>query len=627
MPTFALKAVSAAVLSLVTFAATAADTNCPNCFAKRWVYFQGNLANPEHLAAIKRLVDDAKANGFNGIAINSGGYGSYTQLIVDPTTDYMKALDANLKAAVAYAASQKIELVPVGGGPGVPASKYPELTEALPASATYQVSGGVASIVPTPIPTEGTFDVKGSWEMDTGPDQDNPYVSIDPTEGHMDESTDTRSAVKLVPSAVAYTGTQRGWLNSRLMREFKLSANKAYRLSFWLKSSAGYATDKLFIQLIPTGSDQPIYRNGSSGLGWGTQPNGEWNAKGNSEEGMFDAGQDWKRYDLDFNTGDKSAIRMYLGTQSVGVAGTAVWVDDLQVTELGLAHPIRRSTTPIVVTPATGGTPYVENTDYEIDSTDKTRLRILRNSIAEGAKLKVSWYQSGVNMTGRWSTAATACTSDGRYYSAQKSLYDKLYAYYGDKFPAETTAKYFMYYDEIRLMNWDPACKYTTAGEYLRNVVNGVNTRLTNAKSGYAKPLEVLVWNDMFDLQMNAVSRYWHVKGDLSKWTTPLAKNIVIVNWAGGGGTETTDDDERKASLAQFAGEGHKQVVALYYDNLPSVTNWANVMNAATNVPIDGVMYTTWKSIDDKTPYAVPYGNLAKVAAQMRASFKGRWPE
>ena len=627
MPSFALKAVSAAVLSLATFAATAADASCPNCFAKRWVYFQGNLAKPEHLAAIKRLVDDAKANGFNGIAIASGGYGAYTQLIVNPTSQYMTDLGKNLQVAVAYAAEKKIELIPVGGGPEVPAARYPELTEALPASATYKVANGFASIVPTAIATEGTFDVKGSWEMDVGPDKNNPYVSIDPSEGHMDERTDTRSSVKLVPASVAWTGDQAGWLNSRLMREFKLSANKGYRLSFWVKASAGYATDKLFIQLIPTGSDQPIYRNG--GLGWGTQPNGEWNEAGNSEKGMFDAGQDWKRYELDFNTGDKSAIRMYMGTQSVGVAGTAVWVDDLQVTELGLAHPIRRATTPIVVTPAAGGAAYVEGTDYAIDTTDKTRLAILRNStIPADATLSVSWYQSGVNMLGRWNTAATTCTADGKYFSAQKALYDKLYGYFGEKFSAETTAKYFMYYDEIRLMNWDPACKSTTAGEYLRNMVNGVNTRLTNVKdNGYAKPLEVLVWNDMFDLSMNAKARYYHVKGDLSKWMTPLAKSIVIVNWAGGGGTGTTDDDVRKASLDQFAGEGHKQVVALYYDNLASVTNWANVMNAAPNVPVDGVMYTTWKAIDDKTPYSVPYGNLANVAKQMRASFKGRWPE
>ncbi|WP_146171887.1 hypothetical protein [Pseudoduganella armeniaca] len=461
-----------------------------------------------------------------------------------------------------------------------------------------------------------------------GPDKNNPYVSIDTHEGHVDERADIVSSVKLVPASVEWTGDQRGYLNSRLMREFKLQPHKAYRLSFWLKTSANYATDKLFIQLIPTGSDQPIYRNYASGLGWGTKADGSWNDAGNSDASMFAAGQDWKRYELDFNTGDKAAIRMYLGTQRVGVAGSAAWVDDLEIRELGLAHPVVRKSTPIVVTPAAGGAAYVEGTHYAIDTTDKTRLVVLRNSIPQGAKLNVSWYQSGVNMASRWGTPATFCTPDQRYESTQKSLYDKLFGYFGGQ---GDTARYFMYYDEIRVFNWDPSCNQApaTAGDYLRKMVNSVTSLVTNVQqSGYGKPVEVLTWNDMFDKKMNALPRYFQAKGDLSTWSTRLNQNIVIVNWAGGGGTTTTDDAVRTASLAQFAGDQHKQVVALYYDNLPSVTNWINVMKAAAaNVAIDGVMYTTWKAIDSKTPYSVPYGNLDEVAAQMRANFEGRWPK
>ncbi len=620
MSSFGLKAISAAVLALTTLSASAADANCPNCFAKRWIYFGGNVAKADQLAALKTLIADAKTHGFNGIALNSGGSGSYTQLLANPGSTDMANLDKNLKELVPLAIANGIELIPVGGGPEVPVAIDPTLTEALPASATYLVTDGVASIVPTPVVTEGTFDVKGGWEMDIGPDANNPYVSIDKTVGRVDDRADLVSSAKLVP------GTREGYLNSRLMREFKVSPNKAYRVSFWLKTSAGHATEKLYFHMYPTGSSQPIYANSSSRLGWGTKADGEWNAVGNSDATMLTAGQDWKRYDLDFNSGDKSAVRMYLGTQSVGVAGTAVWVDDLQVQELGLAHPVRRGSTPVVVKPAAGGAAFVEDKDYIIGGADKTTLTIPAGSaIVNGQKLTVSWYQSGVNMTGRWGTPATMCTSDGKYFNTQKALYDKLYGYFGDKFASQAKARYFMYYDEIRLFNWDPSCKLAvpTAGEYLRTMVNGVTAKV---KDAYAKPVEILTWNDMFDLKMNAVPSYWYVKGDLSKWQTPLNQDIVIVNWVGGSGTTTKDDDDRRASLAQFAGEGHKQVVALYYDNLASVTNWTDVM-ATSLAPVEGIMYTTWKGVSATVPYAVSYGDLGKVAASMRTKFPGRWPQ
>ncbi|AVR95829.1 hypothetical protein C9I28_08885 [Pseudoduganella armeniaca] len=170
MSSLVLKAVSAAVLSLATCAVSAAtiDPNCPNCFAKRWVYFAGNLAVADQVAALKTLIADAKANGFNGIAVNSGGYGSFTQLLANPTSQNMVNLDRNLKDVLAVAKLQGIELIPVSGGPEVPAVIYPELTEALPASATYVVDNGYATIAPTAVATEGRSMPRaaGKWTWD-----------------------------------------------------------------------------------------------------------------------------------------------------------------------------------------------------------------------------------------------------------------------------------------------------------------------------------------------------------------------------------------------------------------------------------------------------------------------------
>jgi hypothetical protein len=96
----------------------------------------------------------------------------------------------------------------------------------------------------------------------------------------------------------------------------------------------------------------------------------------------------------------------------------------------------------------------------------------------------------------------------------------------------------------------------------------------------------IYTWSDMFDPNHNAHANYYLVNGDLAGSWEGLSPQTIILPW---------NYDKRNESLAWFAGRGHRQIIAGYYDDDPAkVRNW---LEAAGKVKgVDGVMYTTWVS-------------------------------
>jgi hypothetical protein len=79
----------------------------------------------------------------------------------------------------------------------------------------------------------------------------------------------------------------------------------------------------------------------------------------------------------------------------------------------------------------------------------------------------------------------------------------------------------------------------------------------------------------------------------------------VIANWNGG---------KARESLRFFAGRGHRQIIAGYYDG-EDLVNFQQWDSAAREVPgVVGLMYTTWQS---------KYGLLEKYGEAMRSSRGG----
>ena len=97
----------------------------------------------------------------------------------------------------------------------------------------------------------------------------------------------------------------------------------------------------------------------------------------------------------------------------------------------------------------------------------------------------------------------------------------------------------------------------------------------------------------MFDPMHNAVDGYYLVNGTLQGSWEGLDPAVTIANWNSG---------KAKPSLDFFAGRGHSQILAGYYDGDDNLSVWDA---AARSVPrILGFMDTTWENrYDDLERY------------------------
>lgn len=590
----ALALFCASVLPLVS--ANAATPACTNCFEKRWIYYGGNITAAASTAdanfnKLIELIHLAKAEGFNGIALSAGGSGSYVAMLdpaVTPANFY-----PNFALVVQAARENGIELIPIGGGPEVPVSAAPDLIEALP-------------VIDTPFIVQDRRAVPQGQSVinDNSFENNNPAWDLfDRAEGNVAYDLVPHTGSRSIKFSKAGESTK---TTARLFRELKnLQPHTAYRVSFWIKTENYHADAAFRIQITAPSNQAPMYSNASAGLGWGTS-NGDWNASGN----VLATTQGWTQYNLDFNTGNNTISYLYIGSWNINQMPTGkVWLDDIEIRQIGLAHTIRRNpaTLPVTVKSADGSITYVESVDYVVG---KEALSLPpQSTIGEGVLLRVSAYQSAQNMTSMWGTPASACYQ--KFFDIQKQYYDNIHNLF------DGPQKFFLYYDENRVLNWDPACGNITAGKYLANMIEKHQETLLQAYPN----LELYVWNDMFDPKMNAIPKYSAVNGDLSNSWLGLKATTVIVNWSDQGTAK------RKASLEFFHGLGHRQMIAGYYDDRAiktgNVYSWMEALAQAESNGVTGVngfMYTSWRG-------NAGYADVKDVADYIKQHYPQRWPQ
>ena len=142
--------------------------------------------------------------------------------------------------------------------------------------------------------------------------------------------------------------------------------------------------------------------------------------------------------------------------------------------------------------------------------------------------------------------------------------------------------KFFLSHDELRLANQCELCKGRglTAGGLLADNAR----RCLKILHTVAPDAEVIDWSDMFDPYHNAVDHYYLVGGTLAKSWEGLDKSVIIANWNSGKAAD---------SLKFFAGRGHRQMIAGYYDTddvKAEVGRWAEAARGVDGVR--GYMYT-----------------------------------
>lgn len=302
--------------------------------------------------------------------------------------------------------------------------------------------------------------------------------------------------------------------------------------------------------------------------------------------------QDWTEHHVVFNSLDHSEATLYLGCW--GGSGGEVWWDDLRWESAGFLNVVRRPGAPLSVRrdddsaltegnemefmkdPRMGTVPW--KGEYEVWHEPP----VLRTSLPDGTRLKASFYHAITIYDGQ----AMICPSEPETVALLKDQARRMHALWGAK-------GYMMSHDEIRVLNWCGACeaRHLDAGAILADNVRTCIGILRTVNPGG----RIYVWSDMFDPNHNARDDYYLVRGNLAGSWEGLDPDVVIVPWY---------FEKRRESLAWFAGRGHRQVIAGYYDHDPEqVRDWLEAAKMVKGV--DGVMYTTWRHA---------YGDLERFA-------------
>jgi hypothetical protein len=354
--------------------------------------------------------------------------------------------------------------------------------------------------------------------------------------------------------------------NCRLVKKLTLTPWRQYHLSVWIKTDAAApAGDIRLVVLAPDGrSLNYAYL--------GVKPT-----------------QDWTQHHVVFNSMEYAGLSLYVGIWG-GKAGT-IWIDDAALEPCAGVNMLRREGCPVRVTSDDGKQEYAEGRDFERWEYPKMGrvpwagefepyhpeppLRLAAGTrIRDGERLRVSFYHTVLIHEGQIS----GCLRSEPLFGYMETEVRLLKQYLAPK-------KFFMRHDELRVAGQCGLCRKegVTAGQVLAE-----NVRRCAAMIRKIEPeAEIFVWSDMFDPHHNAVDKYYLVGSTLAGAWEGLDPSIRIANWNSG---------HRDQSLPFFAGRGHKQILAAYYDAADTKAQLEGWLNSAAKVQgVEGVMYTTWQ--------------------------------
>jgi hypothetical protein len=498
---------------------------------KRWLFVWQNMSDPKEVDRMIARFPRAKADGYNGVAF------SY---------NIPQEKAAELKQA---AKANGMDLVAIVMG-NDPDRNYME--GVLCKDALFVVNGPTATLRqdnPTQV-------INGDFEDATG-NHFNGWGFQD------DEGVTTFADHDVVHGGKTSLRMEsigkNQYRHCRIAQPLKLQPYRHYRISFWVKTENMVPADPEVKVLTPDASSSISFQTFHA-----------------------EATQDWKHYDLAFNSLDHSDAMLYLGSWS-GKDGK-LWWDDLRIEEIGLVNVLRRPGCPVTVH-GENGTTYAEGQDYEkivdpllhpwIAYHDEPPIKLTANSrIKDGERLRVSYYHPIIVYDDR----LTSCIAEPKIFEDWKAEVREANDLYHP-------AAFLMSHDEMRVMNQCALCQSMkmTPGELLAWNVHKAAQIIRDIRPD----AEIWVWSDMFDPMHNAVDHYYAVNGTLKGSWKGLDPGIGIVNWNG---------DKMGANCGFFADLGLKQILAGYYDGDEDGSGIAKWLANARTVPgIVGAMYTTWE--------------------------------
>ena len=556
-----MKPVMLAVAALLAIPPTPgrADDHRPK-YDRRWVWVMTNLLVEKEADRVAALVERAGRDGYNGVVLADYKMNFLQRMPQEYFQHVEKVKQAARKA--------KVELIPcvfpIGYSNGLLANDVNLAEGPAVEGAPFVVKGREAVLVPDPATKVANGDLEETrGDVFTGFGyQDNPGKAT-----VADREVVHHGKVSCRMQDFAATPV------CRLIQTVKVRPHACYRLSCWARTKDLNAPGAF--RLLALGAE------GGRELTF--------------HEGGLEPTKDWSRVEVAFNTLDQSTINIYAGLW--GARSGTLWVDELELEELALVNVLRRDGCPLTVTSDDGKTTYLEGQDFEPVRDPKlgmvpyegeynfnhpgAPLRLTAHSrIKDEDTLRVGWYHPVLTL----GSNAACCLSDPRVYDLLRDQAKRV----NDLLHPKT---FLMSHDEMRVANWCRACqaRKLTPGALLADNAR----RCTKILKEVAPDARAGIWSDMFDPTHNAVGKYYFVNGTLEGSWEGLAPEVVIFNWNAG---------KARSSLEFFAGRGHSQVLAGYYDGDDNFATWDA---AAQGVPrILGFMYTTWQSrYDDLERY------------------------
>jgi hypothetical protein len=542
----------------------------------RWLYIATNFQVAANVTTVNALLDRAKAAGYNGALLGDVKLGRLDDGSLIP------AYYTNLKAVLDHGHALGLTLVPGTADFGYSETILwhdPNLAEGLPVrGAEFRAEGGL--LVPyesAPVDlANGDFEqLPPSGDQFPGwafQDQPGQATFVDRAVKH-----GGRASLRMVDLGT----TNAPYGNGRVYQRLKVEPYRAYHVSVWVKT-AGFQGGEVRALVLAQSPSRTL----------------QWN------EIPVQATQDWTRFDVIFNTLTHSEVLFYLGVWG-GRSGT-IWWDDAALEPAGFVNLIRRPGAPLTLTSADGSLQYAEGRDVEPVADPHTgrvpyngvydlwheppTVRLAAGSrIRDGDVVQASYYHT-VSIYGY---QVAASLTEPKVFDIVRGQLGSIRREFAR---ADAFSGWMLGYDEIRVHGWDDAPK-AGAGTPGEDLAASFRTVYGDARA-IDPQARLYAWSDMFDPYHNAADTadpYYLVNGNWSGSWSGVPPDVTILNW-------NSQPAKRRDSAAFFAGRGHAQILAGYYDAPPGQFGDRQWLEDLTGVSgIIGVMYTQWGS---------GYGNL-----------------
>jgi len=515
----------------------------PRIYPDRWVYVSSGLKSDEELKRIEGIAQTAARHGLNGMLLAAG----FDQLDLKPQT-FLTRLTSLKKTCD----SLKVEIIPlgfsVGYGSGITAHNK-NLAAGLPVhGALFVAAEHEAHFVPdspAKLLNGGFEDRKGNLPAAFSIHGGN--VSIDTAVFHSGKAS------------VRFSNFNGRSGDAYLAQNIRTTPYRCYRLRCWVKTESASSEMRFHF--------------------WAIAPDGRNLAY---VELPMKATSDWYRVDWAFNSwyADQVSFR-------VGIAdGKArnVWVDNVELQEVGLTNVLRRPGTPVAVRNEKSGEVYEEGRDYAHISDPQLNFRFdhegpsihlpAGSRIRSGDRLRVDYFHNLMI----YRDQVPIDMSEPEVYEIWKRQIPLIEKYLAPK-------RYFLSMDEIRIGGFCKACKdrhlpmQAILGDCVKRqaeMIRAVNPRA-----------EVFIWSDMFDPNHNARKQYYLIDGSFAGTWKYLPKKLVIACWYYA---------KRNLSLPFFSKLGYHTLAGAYYDadNLDNPKGWLKSLDRTPGAV--GIMYTTWRN-------------------------------